>query len=258
MNDAARATDPELDEALARAIRQLIAEAMEAGADAGAGAGTGRRRSRVGCGVRRSRDQARFRQRHGPAGGSSGRAVSRLTSGHSPVGPSASSLTMSRCPRCRAYSWSRWNRIRSRVAGGRRPTARPAGRLVKVVRGDHRRLRAACAVNAASKLIQGLIRRDVPAVLPLVAPRVGDVAALESPLKPAQLDEGEVLEQLNRGPAGRSRERRSSRRAARAASRRAGRGSSRGSGRTPRHVTPPGRSVRGTGRSWRQGYRACP
>jgi hypothetical protein len=30
-----RATDPELDEALARAIRQLIAEAMEAGANAG-------------------------------------------------------------------------------------------------------------------------------------------------------------------------------------------------------------------------------
>ena len=34
MSDAARATDPELDEALARAIRQLITEAMEAGADA--------------------------------------------------------------------------------------------------------------------------------------------------------------------------------------------------------------------------------
>jgi hypothetical protein len=42
MNDAARATDPELDEALARAIRQLITEAMEAGADAaGAGAEAG-------------------------------------------------------------------------------------------------------------------------------------------------------------------------------------------------------------------------
>ena len=40
MSDAARATGPELDEALARAIRQLIAEALEAGADA-AGAGTG-------------------------------------------------------------------------------------------------------------------------------------------------------------------------------------------------------------------------
>ncbi len=41
MNDAGRATDPELDEALARAIRQLITEAMEAGADAAAGAGAG-------------------------------------------------------------------------------------------------------------------------------------------------------------------------------------------------------------------------
>jgi hypothetical protein len=42
MSEAARAADPELDEALARAIRLLIAEAMEAGADEGAGAGTGR------------------------------------------------------------------------------------------------------------------------------------------------------------------------------------------------------------------------
>ena len=41
MNDAGRATDPELDEALARAIRQLITEAVEAGADAAAGAGAG-------------------------------------------------------------------------------------------------------------------------------------------------------------------------------------------------------------------------
>jgi hypothetical protein len=31
-NAVQRATDPELDEALARAIRQLIAEAIEAGA----------------------------------------------------------------------------------------------------------------------------------------------------------------------------------------------------------------------------------
>ena len=37
MSDATRATDPELDEALARAIRQLIAEAMEAGAGTGRG-----------------------------------------------------------------------------------------------------------------------------------------------------------------------------------------------------------------------------
>jgi hypothetical protein len=32
MSAATRATDPELDEALSRAIRQLIAEAIEAGA----------------------------------------------------------------------------------------------------------------------------------------------------------------------------------------------------------------------------------
>lgn len=36
MSTAMRATDPELDEALSRAIRQLIAEAIEAG---GAGEG---------------------------------------------------------------------------------------------------------------------------------------------------------------------------------------------------------------------------
>jgi|HubBroStandDraft_4_1064222.scaffolds.fasta_scaffold3663907_1 hypothetical protein len=41
MNDAVRATDPELDEALARAIRQLITEAMEAGAGAAAEASGG-------------------------------------------------------------------------------------------------------------------------------------------------------------------------------------------------------------------------
>jgi len=40
MSNAPRATDPELDEALARAIRQLITEAMEAGA-AGTGAEAG-------------------------------------------------------------------------------------------------------------------------------------------------------------------------------------------------------------------------
>jgi hypothetical protein len=34
----ARATDPELDEALARAIRQLIAEAVQSGAAEGASA----------------------------------------------------------------------------------------------------------------------------------------------------------------------------------------------------------------------------
>jgi hypothetical protein len=41
MSDAARATDPELDEALARAIRQLITEAIEAGAGAETVPGSG-------------------------------------------------------------------------------------------------------------------------------------------------------------------------------------------------------------------------
>ena len=37
--------------------------------------------------------------------------------GHSPERPTASSTTTSRWPTCLAYSWSRWNRTRSRVAG---------------------------------------------------------------------------------------------------------------------------------------------
>ena len=50
---------------------------------------------------------------------------------------------------------------------------------------------------------QGLLRADGPAVAVAVAPRVGELAALEAPLEPAQLDVAQVLDQLQRRPAGR-------------------------------------------------------
>jgi hypothetical protein len=43
----------------------------------------------------------------------------------------------------------------------------------------------------------------VPAIALAVGPRVTDVTALEAPLEPAQLDIAQVLDQLERGPAGR-------------------------------------------------------
>jgi hypothetical protein len=50
---------------------------------------------------------------------------------------------------------------------------------------------------------QGLLGPDRPAAVPVIGPRVGEVAALETPLEPAQLDVAQVLEQLQRRPAGR-------------------------------------------------------
>src|SRR5215472_11541076 len=50
--------------------------------------------------------------------------------------------------------------------------------------------------------LQRLIGSDVPPAVALVAPRVADVAAaLEPPLQPAHLDVGQVLEQVDGGPA---------------------------------------------------------
>jgi hypothetical protein len=50
---------------------------------------------------------------------------------------------------------------------------------------------------------QGVVRADVPAAVLVVAPRVGNGAALEAPLEPAQLDPAQVVDQLERRPAGR-------------------------------------------------------
>jgi hypothetical protein len=43
--------------------------------------------------------------------------------------------------------------------------------------------------------------RDVPAAIPVVGPRITDIAALESPLQPAQPVVGDMLQQLDRRPA---------------------------------------------------------
>jgi hypothetical protein len=51
------------------------------------------------------------------------------------------------------------------------------------------------------QVIQGLVRRDVPAAVALVAPRVADGAAFEAPLQPAPLDVDQVPEQFQRRPA---------------------------------------------------------
>jgi hypothetical protein len=55
-------------------------------------------------------------------------------------------------------------------------------------------------VQTLHDIRNGLVRRDVPAMVPAVAPGLGDVAALEPPLEPPQFDIGEVLNQLNRRP----------------------------------------------------------
>jgi hypothetical protein len=57
--------------------------------------------------------------------------------------------------------------------------------------------------QAGQEAGQGLVGPDMPAAVFLVRPRVGEVAALEAPLEPAQLDVAQVLEQLKRRPAGR-------------------------------------------------------
>jgi hypothetical protein len=49
---------------------------------------------------------------------------------------------------------------------------------------------------------QGLLGSDRPAAISTIGPRVGDLAALEAPLEPAQLHVPQVLGQLERRPAG--------------------------------------------------------
>jgi hypothetical protein len=49
---------------------------------------------------------------------------------------------------------------------------------------------------------QGLPGTYLPAAVLLVGPRVGDGAALEAPLEPAKLHVAQVLDQLERRPAG--------------------------------------------------------
>jgi hypothetical protein len=61
---------------------------------------------------------------------------------------------------------------------------------------------ARLVAQAGQQAGKGRIRRNVPAAAVPVAPWVADVAALEAPLQPAQLDVAQVLGQLERRPAG--------------------------------------------------------
>ena len=112
---------------------------------------------------------------------------------------------MSRWPTCRAYSWTQ---VEQDPLQGRGRRAVPAlarlAHLVKVVPGDHR---ARCAPPGPAARRAG---RPGSHPAPRASGRRGwsphgsaTGPALESPLKPAQLDVGEVLEQLKRRPAGR-------------------------------------------------------
>jgi hypothetical protein len=57
-------------------------------------------------------------------------------------------------------------------------------------------------VQVSQEAGQVLLGTYLPAAGSLVAPRVGEVAALEAPLEPAQLDVAQMLDQLERRPAG--------------------------------------------------------
>src|SRR5215467_9886217 len=70
--------------------------------------------------------------------------------------------------------------------------ARLAG-LGEVVRLDDCRAPPGLVSQRGDQVIQGLVRGDIPASVLAVAPRLGYVLALETPLQPAHLD---VLEML--------------------------------------------------------------
>src|SRR6516225_7637921 len=102
-------------------------------------------------------------------------------------------LSMRIASSCRA-----WSLTRRRA----RPLAWPAD-VVQVVGFDDRPAAPRLFGQLANQVIEGLRRADVPAVVPPSAPGVTDVAALEPPFQPAQLDVPQVPEQLDRRPAGR-------------------------------------------------------
>jgi hypothetical protein len=75
--------------------------------------------------------------------------------------------------------------------------------LVEVVGFDDGAGPAGLVGQAGQEAGQGLVGLDRPAAVLAVGPGVGEVSALEAPLEPAQLDVAQVLEQLQRRPAGR-------------------------------------------------------
>jgi hypothetical protein len=89
---------------------------------------------------------------------------------------------------------------RGRLAG---PAVARLAHLVEVVALDDGAAARCLGVQLGQQAVEGLVRPDVPAVIALVAPRVGHRAALEPPLQPPQLDVGEVLDKLKRRPPGR-------------------------------------------------------
>jgi hypothetical protein len=74
--------------------------------------------------------------------------------------------------------------------------------LVQIVGGHHGAGPPGLIAQVSQETGQGLLGTYLPAAVLLVGPRVGEVAALETPLEPAQLDMAQVLDQLERRPAG--------------------------------------------------------
>ena len=89
---------------------------------------------------------------------------------------------------------------------GRRVGAAPAvaglADLVQVVGLDDGAGPPGLVVQVGQQARQGLPGSDVPAAVLGIGPRVGEGAALEAPLEPAQLDVAQVFGQLQRRPAG--------------------------------------------------------
>jgi hypothetical protein len=83
------------------------------------------------------------------------------------------------------------------------PAVTGLAHLVEVVGFDDGAGPAGLVGQAGQEAGQGLAGTDRPAAVLAVGPGVGEVAALEAPLEPAQLDVAQVLEQLQRRPAGR-------------------------------------------------------
>src|SRR6185295_16362426 len=67
----------------------------------------------------------------------------------------------------------------------------------------HRAGMSALRSQRGDEVLASLLGRDIPSVLALITPRIADVAALKSPLDPAQFDVAQVLEQFQWSPSGR-------------------------------------------------------
>jgi hypothetical protein len=73
----------------------------------------------------------------------------------------------------------------------------------EIVRLDDRTAAVSLLTQAGQQCVQRFFRADVPPSVPLFGPWVVYNAPLEAPLEPAEFDEAQVLDQLERGPAGR-------------------------------------------------------